>query len=93
MKRTVAFGRVVAVPAATPDSPPSTNTSATDATEIVRSSRVATITRLKMSRPNWSVPNQCWSEGACSARLVLLASGQSHFVNGAVIAADDGFGA
>jgi NAD(P)-dependent dehydrogenase (short-subunit alcohol dehydrogenase family) len=27
------------------------------------------------------------------ALLVLLASGQSHFVNGAVIAADDGFGA
>lgn len=27
------------------------------------------------------------------ALLVLLASGQSHFINGAVIAADDGFGA
>jgi hypothetical protein len=26
------------------------------------------------------------------ALLVLLASGQSHFMNGAVIAADDGFG-
>jgi hypothetical protein len=24
--------------------------------------------------------------------LLMLASGQSHFVNGAVIAADDGFG-
>jgi hypothetical protein len=27
------------------------------------------------------------------ALLVMLASGQSHFINGAVIAADDGFGA
>ena len=27
------------------------------------------------------------------ALLVLLASGQSHFLNGAIIAADDGFGA
>ena len=27
------------------------------------------------------------------AVLVMLASGESHFVNGAVIAADDGFGA
>ena len=32
-----------------------------------RSSRVATSTRLKMSRPSWSVPNQCAADGGCSA--------------------------
>ena len=46
-------------PAATPASPPIRKTSATEATAMTKSSRVATMTRLKMSRPSWSVPNQC----------------------------------
>ena len=48
-------------PAATPARPPMRNTSATEATAMVKSSRVATTTRLKTSRPSWSVPNQ-WCE-------------------------------
>ena len=36
---------------------------ATAATEIVRSSRDATITRESTSRPSWSVPNQCAHDG------------------------------
>ena len=36
---------------------------------------VATITRLKMSRPSWSVPNQCAADGGFSAAAVSLASG------------------
>src|SRR3954467_7534431 len=39
------------------------------------SSRVATITRLKMSRPNWSVPNQCAEDGGFRAAAVSDASG------------------
>ena len=55
-----------AVGPAAEDSPPrrrrqaaQQKTSATEATAMERSSRVATRTRLKMSRPSWSVPNQC----------------------------------
>ncbi len=62
-------------PAATPASPPIRNTSTTEATAMKKSSRVATITRLKMSRPSWSVPNQCAADGPFSAIAVLLASG------------------
>ena len=40
-----------------------------------KSSRVATTTRLNMSRPSWSVPNQCAADGALSAAAVSLASG------------------
>ena len=40
-----------------------------------KSSRVATTTRLNTSRPSWSVPNQCASDGALSAAAVSLASG------------------
>ncbi len=54
-------------PAATPASPPSTNTSATEKTAMPMSSRVATMTRERMSRPSWSVPNQWAALGACSA--------------------------
>jgi hypothetical protein len=32
-----------------------------------RSSRVATISRLRMSRPSWSVPAQCAAVGGCKA--------------------------
>ena len=31
------------------------------------SSRVATMTRLKISRPNWSVPHQCAQDGGFNA--------------------------
>ena len=37
------------------------------ATAMPKSSRVATTTRLKMSRPSWSVPNQCAADGGFSA--------------------------
>jgi hypothetical protein len=40
-----------------------------------KSSRVATTTRLNTSRPSWSVPNQCASDGPLSAAAVSLASG------------------
>ena len=39
-------------PAATPASPPIRNTSATENTAMMKSSRVATITRLNTSRPS-----------------------------------------
>jgi hypothetical protein len=39
------------------------------------SSRVATMTRLKMSRPSWSVPNQWAEDGGFSAAAVSEASG------------------
>ncbi len=42
---------------------------------MVKSSRVATTTRLKMSRPSWSVPNQWAADGGFSAAAVSLASG------------------
>ena len=62
-------------PAATPASPPMRKTSATDAMAMKKSSRVATTTRLNTSRPSWSVPNQCASDGPLSAAAVSLASG------------------
>ena len=62
-------------PAATPASPPIRNTRTTDDTAMMKSSRVATITRLSTSRPSWSVPNQWAADGAFSACAVLLASG------------------
>ena len=40
-----------------------------------QSSRVATMTRLKISRPNWSVPNQCAQDGGFSAAAVSEAKG------------------
>jgi len=58
-----------------PASPPIRNTSTTDATAMKVSSRVATMTRLKMSRPSWSVPNQCAADGGFSAATVSDASG------------------
>ncbi len=62
-------------PAAIPASPPITSTSATEAMAIVKSRRVAASTRLKISRPNRSVPNQWCSDGDCSVAEVSLASG------------------
>ena len=62
-------------PAAMPAKPPMTNTSATEVMAMTKSRRVATMTRLKISRPSWSVPNQCFHDGACSAAAVSLASG------------------
>ena len=59
----------------TPASPPIRKTNATEKIAIEKSRRVAATTRLKMSRPSWSVPNQCARLGACRAALVLLASG------------------
>ena len=47
----------------------------TEAKAIERSRRVATSTRLKMSRPSWSVPNQCAAEGGFSAIAALLCRG------------------
>ena len=48
---------------------------ATAVTEIIRSRRVATITRLNTSRPRLSVPNQCDQEGGCNARAASVANG------------------
>jgi len=62
-------------PEAMPARPPIANTSATEVMAMTKSSRVATMTRLKMSRPSWSVPNQCFHDGACKAATVSLASG------------------
>ena len=45
-------------PADAPSTLPTTNDRVTAESEIARSSRVATSTRLRMSRPTWSVPNQ-----------------------------------
>jgi len=56
-------------------SPPIRNTSATENTAMMKSSRVAATTRLNTSRPSWSVPNQCAREGGLSDIAVLLASG------------------
>ena len=46
-----------------------------EATAMNVSSRVATMTRLKISRPNWSVPNQCTGDGGFSAAAVSDARG------------------
>jgi hypothetical protein len=54
---------------------PMTNDIATAANAMPKSSRVATTTREKMSRPSASVPNQWFAEGCCSATLELLTSG------------------
>ena len=55
-------------PAAIPASPPTHEDQRDrERRRCARSSRVATTTRREMSRPSWSVPNQCRSEGACSA--------------------------
>ena len=62
-------------PAAMPAKPPITKTSATEESAMMKSSRVATTTRLKISRPSWSVPNQCCNVGACRVAAVSLASG------------------
>ena len=62
-------------PAATPDRPPSANTSATENTAIERSRRVAAMTRLRISRPYSSVPNQWCIDGGCSLATTSLASG------------------
>ena len=62
-------------PAARPSAMPITNDSATAAIAMPKSSRVATITRERMSRPKASVPNQWASDGACMAMEVLVASG------------------
>jgi hypothetical protein len=51
-------------------SSPMRKTSATDATAMKKSSRVATTTGLNTSRPSWSVPNQCASDGPLSAATV-----------------------
>jgi hypothetical protein len=40
-----------------------------------KSSRAATTMRDRMSRPSWSVPNQCSRDGGCRAFAVSLASG------------------
>ena len=44
-------------------------------TEIDKSSRVATTTRLNTSRPRLSVPNQCVADGGCNAIAAFDASG------------------
>ena len=51
------------------------NDSATADTAMPRSSRAATITRLKMSRPSASVPNQCAAEGGCRRAVPSVISG------------------
>ena len=45
-------------PAATPARPPIRNTSTTEKIAMAKSSWVAATTRLKISRPSWSVPNR-----------------------------------
>ena len=51
---------------------PARRTAITAAKAMPRSSRVATMTRLKMSRPSWSVPNQCAADGGFSAMAASL---------------------
>jgi hypothetical protein len=51
---------------------PTTKLRLTAATAMPRSSRVATIVRLKMSRPSASVPNQCAALFAVFVLLVLF---------------------
>jgi len=47
----------------------------TAAMAIAKSSRAAVITREKMSRPRWSVPNQLAAEGGISTARRLVDSG------------------
>ena len=54
---------------------PSAKDTATADTAMPRSSRVATMTRLSVSRPRWSVPKGCAQDGGCSAIDALVASG------------------
>src|SRR5882672_5682484 len=62
-------------PAQAPPRLPRANEIATAETAIARSSRAATMTRLRISRPIWSVPNQCRHVGGSSLRAVSLSSG------------------
>ena len=54
----------------------------TEVKATVRSSRVATSTRLKMSRPSWSVPNQWVKFGGCRLIVVSVASGSCGAIEG-----------
>ena len=62
-------------PAERPSSVPMPKASATEVTAMPRSTLVATMIRLKMSRPSWSVPKIWAEDGPVSARAVSLASG------------------
>jgi hypothetical protein len=62
-------------PATRPSRVPIAKASATEVTAMPRSSRVATMIRLKMSRPSWSVPKRWAEDGPVSARAVSLESG------------------
>ena len=61
---------------------PMTKDSTTAETAMPRSSRVATIVRLKMSRPSASVPNQCAADGGLSVAAASLASGSKGTIHG-----------
>jgi hypothetical protein len=54
-------------PARTPISVPTTAAAATDTTAMSREFASPAATRENVSRPNWSVPNQCVPLGAFSA--------------------------
>ncbi len=62
-------------PAQAPARLPTAKDRATAEKAMAMSSRVATMTRLSMSRPSWSVPNQCRAEGGLSVFAVSLLSG------------------
>ena len=68
-------GQPPAQPAKAPSAVPATSEMSTAAKAMPRSSRVATSTRLKMSRPNASVPKTCDRLGGLSASSGIGASG------------------
>ena len=54
---------------------------------MMKSRRVAATTRLKTSRPSWSVPNQCSIDGGLSVAVAALASGSYGTIQGPIKAA------
>ena len=68
-------GQPPAQPAKAPRAVPSVRAISTAATAMIRSSRVATSTRLRMSRPYASVPKACERLGAVNASSGAGASG------------------
>ena len=63
-------------PHARPTTTPAVSATATAPSPVSRDSRAPVMARLRMSRPYWSVPNGCVSDGgdSASAGLTLMGS-------------------
>ena len=75
MRETIRSVHPPNIPAHAPARLPTAKDSATAEKAMAMSRRVATMTRLSMSRPSWSVPNQCRADGGLSVLAVSVLSG------------------